>query len=172
MTIVWFWAGGKCSQVRWEVLRLHMQTKQPAYLKIQPNLLSIYDSCEFLAPGPSAFVLAVLHSHILVLWCGSLCVICILTFALEESRHVLSVPSVEMNWMVWIFFSNWPGSDEKDDLFSMERLGILGSENTEASSPLKATWNQNYLFFFLFFYLVSSYCTQLMSVSQLKEIII
>lgn len=56
-----------------------------------------------------------------------------------ESRHVLSVPSVEMNWMGWIFFSKWPGSDEKDDLFSVERLDILDSESSEAGSPLKAT---------------------------------
>lgn len=56
-----------------------------------------------------------------------------------ESRHVLSVPSVEMNWMGWIFFSKCPGSDEKDDLFSVERLEILDSESSEAGSLLKAT---------------------------------
>lgn len=129
ITVVWCWAGERGTQARldfwWEVFRQLTQTKLSAYLNIHPSILSIYESFRFLAPGPNAFVLALLHSHIPLLWCGSLWVICISTFALEKLRHVLSVASVKMNWMVWMFFSKWPGSDEKHDLFSADWLDTV-----------------------------------------------
>lgn len=134
---------------------IDVQTKQSTCLIIQPNLLTVYYSFMFLAPGPSAFVLAVLHSHIspALMWksVSNLCLhICI---GGVEACFVCAISGDELDGLDLFLHVAWK---------RWERWSVFNGKTWNIGF-----WVQSSRFFlkgnlksklFFLFYLVSSSC--------------